>query len=428
MFACRSTAAGSNAWQTAHKRPEAASASVALAVPADVVLYRKLDLPAADQDATLQMVESQLQSQFPEGQGRLRAGWARANSGVHAVGIKDSVAAASTQAIDEVTFLVPAGIAAAALVSDVVLSEEPMTVVCVEPIATTIATITPHGLATIQVVDLGSDDLTDADACQRWVRETGEVATHSRTVMVGKAPEHATTSLARILADEPTALTDVDASLPEGLAAQLAAGAAIAAAQPDWPVIRLAAPRTQHQSVIPRPWWPAVAMLVCIFITATATVLADLSRADRQAAAINDAEIQGTAVTALNDRLQLMRFLEQRGPLPLAILDELVHLTPRGMPFKGISYAADGRVNISGEVDDARELAGLIEALNKAKTLDNVELKSQKQSNRRISFEIVASTSDRFTGAFAVADQSADAGTQPTPGPALAHRPGSRRP
>lgn len=132
----------------------------------------------------------------------------------------------------------------------------------------------------------------------------------------------------------------------------------------------------------------AVLMLVVV-------VRQDSADAARLGDAVTDAGVTHQDEAALGKQMALYRFLEKKGPSPLAIVDEVGRLTKKYM-IESFSFDASGQVRLTGKLKQQNEVADLVAALAKAKTLDEVRLKSQKKQGREVSFEILASPAEQF--------------------------------
>jgi|GEM_PF-3850498 len=135
----------------------------------------------------------------------------------------------------------------------------------------------------------------------------------------------------------------------------------------------------------------AVWMLLMLVVV----IRQDSADAGRLGDAVADAGVTHQDEAALRQQMILYRFLEKQGPSPLAIVDEVGRLTKRYM-VESFSFDASGQVRLTGKLRRQNEVAELVAALAKAKTLDEVRLKSQKKQGREVVFEILASPTEQF--------------------------------
>ena len=187
----------------------------------------------------------------------------------------------------------------------------------------------------------------------------------------------------------------------------LAAGAAGAAAAPGLPVpgVVTADGGAGRGAPSAKRWGVAAA---AVLAGAAALAWADLSAAARLDAALADRPGLAAAEAQLASDTARYRWLEEGGPTPLAIVDELTSLFGGVVP-RSIRVSADG-IELEGTAGDASQIDGLVERLTGARTFTSVKLqRTQAVGDREVSYAIDAEPVERFYDAFVAAPVEEDA-------------------
>lgn len=376
---------------------------VAVVISDAVVLHRRLDLPEAD-DATLRrMATAQLQGLLPGRSSLLRVGCERSGEVVQAIAARDAAVSAAMTLLTGVVAVVPASIAAFAAAQRAGVAGGRCAVVSVEPDVTAVVTAKDDRIERIDVVDVGAADLSDATGRRRWLTELIDLVDADRAVIVGDLSAELEEALGDAVQASVMGVAAVARAL--GVAAEAAtiraAGAADAAMDRRGPLFDVAAEAAALTTRSPwRQWAPVGVAAAWLLLALVLLVVTDLGRASQWAAAADEADLEGPAIAQLDRQLVLLRQLESRGPLPLAILDEVTAATPSGLQYSEFRYGSDGAVTLAGEVQQEQQLGQLLQALTASRTLASVELRSQKKQDRKVVFEIAAQVSPLFTGAY----------------------------
>ena len=407
--------------------PEA-GAAVGVCIGDEAVLYRRLELPPADDAVRNQMVRSQMEVLLPLSPEQLAWGWGPAGNDDAAVllcaarrelseplsqsgvGLKPTVtvtsaiaAAEGLRRLDE-TDADGQGDDAAVLLLDVAAQ------------ATTLTVVGSAGVEHVATVSVGGDALVavdgervDDESLEQWQRELSaayrqmlqELAGRpapGRCVVIGRGGRWAEVQRA---ASEATGLSVVPVSPPRGITlpdgitadeAYPAIGAAMHALEPSEVTIALGqgresrAPAGTGRVVSVR----ALVAAAVILLAVVALYQMDLRHADRLESATASIQADAAQTRQLAQALALGQYLQQQPPPPLVVLDALSKGASERVQVTQWQYDRRGRVQISGTVRGVGELDRTLTRLTATPPFDAVDLRSASNERDTWTFEIEA--------------------------------------
>ena len=315
---------------------------LAICIDDELLLYRTLSLPAAD-DATLeQMVAAQAESLLPEAS-VLQWTWGRlgADDGHQQIllcairrDVREAMFAAA-QALGQAHFAVGRGIAMAAV-------GEP-------------AAGVPDGVPTITGAGAGTGKLVTAP----------EVPTPAA---------RAAGAAAMLLAQQ---MTPTAAFVREDVHADARASNAT---------------RRLHQV-------PSLAAVgAWIFAAILGLYAMDLHRASRLEAAVEELRAASSAGGGLERQIQLGQYLERTATPPLPLFAELSSLLPQMVVLTQLEYEGSGQLRLTGYMMGGGGLDGLMHKLSQSPLLSQITLRSgtMNMQTRQWNFEITAQAAPLF--------------------------------
>ena len=408
---------------------------IALVAPAGMMMHRPTSLPDADAQTTEQMVQLQLESWMPGQAERFTPGWSRGSGdGIGWIVLAgqrlvDRAKQLELQAADDMVgvALVSIETSLAAWVMSHVKPAAPVLAIHVEQRHTTLALTDAHGLIGASSFDAGAeswqaegDDTAGRDA---WVIMLTDAV---RRMTAGEDESPApkltpTSSSTRTPTRTPTQVVWFGELLPAGMtggvldlprvnrtgglgrrdaadlrdAAALAEGAALSLRVDALPHIWVSGnPRRQvKQRTIPK-WAYAVAGIWLVGACG-AMIAMDI----QAAAALQQKVDENPALTARTDTLDrdlaLARHLEAKGPTPFAVVEELIRITSKFAP-KEMHFDADGRIEMRGQAGSPEEVSKLLVELSAGKTIEAVQLRSQRMANNKLEYDILIQTARPF--------------------------------
>lgn len=367
-------------------------------LPPPAGLHRSLELPpAADEPTARRMIELRLATLFPMQDAQMQWGFSRDQAGGKCWVYLVSAAAASPPNMPAAPSAV---VSMEMAVAARVLDHDPQATLAILTSTDAHASITVLSRGSLHSVEQADLDGNDED----------RLATIEETIAIATAELPTDRKPTRLLALGPAAnlaerttlqrISLLEASGEGDEAALLAGGAARAALQRKVPCVRFdhdAALRVMDRKKLRRRIVMAAAWLI---VAVLLLYMADM----RGAAKIKDLQLDSimsaSEQVALDRDLALAGYLETLGPTPLAVLDEIGQLT-ESIQLDDVRYDAGGEFRLRGTQNSTETINKLVNALDKAKTLESVRLVSQRRADRdKIEFEIVAQLSPRFAGAF----------------------------
>ncbi|MCC6682023.1 MAG: PilN domain-containing protein [Phycisphaeraceae bacterium] len=400
---------------------------LAVVLPPPAGLHRSIELPpAADEATARRMIELRLATMFPMQDAQMQWGFSRDQAGGKCWVYLVSAAAASPEGMPAApSAVVSMEMAAAARVLD----HDPQATLAILTSTKAHASITVLSRGALHSVEQADLDGGDAQRLAT-IEETIAVATAglpndrkpTRLLALGPAADLAERIGLQRISLRQAAGEDEEAAL-------LAGGAARAVLQRRVPCVRFdrdAALRVIDRKKLRRRIVMAAAWLIAAVLL---LYVADMRGAAKIKGLQLDSIMSASEQVALDRDLALAGYLETLGPTPLAVLDEIGQLT-ESIQLDDVRYEAGGEFRLRGTQNSTETISKLVNALDKARTLDSVRLVSQRRVDRdKIEFEIAAQLSPLFSNAFvtptpkapstsaAEADSSA-APTEPAPAPA----------
>ncbi len=395
---------------------------ICVVLPDHAGLYRQIKAPQAADEVVDKIVAAQVETMLP-GQGEgLRWGWSRAGRSqdlwVHAVAQRD---------IDKALAVLPGGFEAAWAVSDTMAlarlaltttsltTTGPVALVAIGETRTALIAVNQGRLTGVSVLDAGYakaagsklqneswiEELRDAwDGLLNEVKQDDRPGRCLLSCPLGDDPGLAeAVNQATDLPIQPFEdQGDIYGVRAADVPALIAASAAAVCFDPVTPAVRLSAGHdrsplmaSMKRNLVIAGSWLVVALL-CL-------CLLDHYRAGRISAVLSTGPLSSESLAELDRQIAIARYLETSGPIPLAILDEIGQVTQTVM-LDELTYQRGGELQISGMCESGDEISTLTASLAKAQTLSAVSLQSQNQADKKVRYEIVATPSSRFFGAF----------------------------
>lgn len=392
---------------------------IGLVLADGVGLYRRISAPKADDAVIDKIVAAQVETMLPGRAEDVRLGWSRAGSGdalwVHAVARSE---------IDEALSILPPGTQAAAIISDTMAvarlvlagnqaSRGTRLFLAVGEVRSAFILTADSELKHVSSFDGGYATINDEGATD-WSQQLSD----TRNELLGSVPPDQRPKRCECLAP-PSVRQRVIESAEQALdmpidicrcsgdtsgmdtndtAQMIAASAAAACINPVTPTIRLSAGLESGEQGNRLKRY-AVAAAVWLLVALGVLYLSDQYKAGRVNDLLSEGALDEQHLTQLDKQIEVARYLELSGPIPLAIMDE-VGQKIEGYMFEDFSYERGGTVRIGGTRKTADQIGKLTEDLAGMDTLDAVQLQSQANAGKMIRFEIVATVSPKFFGAF----------------------------
>lgn len=382
-------------------------------------LYRRINAPKADPSVIDKIVSAQVETLLPGSANDVCLGWYRARA-------EDALwfHATPRQEIDELVGLLPDGVKAVSAISDAMAAARLITAdsrgdqgaalhLIVGVKRSTLMLFDADGLKQIASLDGGMDTVNRNDESD-WSRQLSD----SRDELLGRIPPDQRPDTCQCLC--PSGNTqhmlpiieaalgvrahgwssrgDVTGSDTREPAVLMAVSAAASCIAPLTPTIRLHEVSGTHE-YDQRIRKYAFAAGIWLVLALGTLYLSDLYRASQVNEMLADGELSTEQISQLDKQIAVARYLEQSGPTPLAIMDEIGQKV-EGYMYENFSYERAGTVRLGGMKESSGAVGKLTEDLAGMTTLDAVQLQSQSGSGKKTRYEIVANASPTYFGAF----------------------------
>lgn len=387
--------------------------------PADGVgIYRRINVPATDDAVLDKIVAAQVETMLPGGAEKVRWGWSHA-------GADDAIwiHALSQAEVDQALSVLPEGVQPAALLADTMAvarlalttHDSNLPLFCLAVGAQRSALILAGHNRLIRVCEFdGGSEAISHDAASDWQHQLRDLAEEvlsslppgqrpaechclchpASATKVRNAAEHALGLPAR----EWAITGDLTSAQAQPPAVLLAASAAASCISPRTPTIAIAEQR-DTASLDHKLRRYAIAAALWLLIALCGLYLSDRYHAAKVESLLTDGTLEQEQIDQLDMQIGIARYLEQSGPIPLAIMDEIGQKIP-GYMFEEFSYERDGRIRLSGTRKDGNQIGELTNQLAAMQTLLGVQLQGQSRAGNKFRYDIVANAKPTFFGAF----------------------------
>ena len=384
-----------------------------------VGLYRKIAAPTTDDDVIEKIVSAQVETMLPGGSEAVRWGWNRSGS-------DDSlwVHAATRREVDEILNELPDSVHVSSVIADslaaaqLLLSDDHATDrarlgLLVGASRSAMILVDSGELKGVISFDGGTQAL-HGDNTTVWIEHLSEARNELlSTIAPDKRPEHCLMMCQPESTDRILDVSKQAAGIPlqrwnendaiDGMNSQdlhvlLAAAAAASCIQPLTPTLRISedADFTGRDRAYKKY---ALIAGVWLLLALSMLYLSDRYRAGKVNDLLDEGVLDEQRISQLDMQINVARYLEQSGPIPLAIMDEIGQEVD-GYMFEAFSFERGGSVKLSGTMESADAIGKLTEDLAGMKTLDTVQLQGQSRSGKQIRYEIVAAVSPTYFGVF----------------------------
>jgi len=353
------------------------------------LLYQRLDLPAADRDATQQMVAAQVEAFLPGRTSQFKWTWDRCE-GTNKVWF----AAARREAIEQ-----PARDHNASIIATMTAVAAGLRVVLPDMLGRFVV-LYPNGDSTAMLIMHDSDLISGCvlePGLEAWRARPGACAIQAREALDAEGAADAPTRLLFLGEGiDPRPIAErlgLKVFLPEAspnLDAVAAIGAALTLMGEANPALdltqRVHVPRNAAAPGKRTRRW----LIAWIALAVAGLYLVDLYRAGRvenEAAALL---VKNKTTGDASRRLVVARHLDSLGPTALVVFDEVCTAATDQVQLSDWRFGHREGIRFSASAQNADELNKFLEGLNKAASLEQVELVSQKIANNKCEFEISA--------------------------------------
>lgn len=390
------------------------NARLAVLMPDQHVLYRRLELPRADDANLAAMVAAQAQTILPQSGEALDSAWLKLGAPdqhptqplLIGAARHDAVQRLRDQTHDSTHALIDVTTGAAALDAlcqhqGVTLTDAPTAIVRVSQAATLLCLYDQQKLVAAASIDF---DLTPTDEASvaSWSREIAEAfeqcaaplafATPQVGLLIADQNDHnrlnAALASALRCAIQKSSLSDQlnPARLSKTSTAAGAIGAALALADqsqpntlysdvnPDAPILKPINALRPRRLIAAAVW--ALLMLLALYQI-------DRQQAQQLETALADAKRLTQDLGGLDGRIQLLTYIEKHATTPaLPIMQEVSRLVPKGTILSDYNYDRDGRVRFTGYVSSASALDDFTAKLTASPLFKSVDVPSAKYNER----------------------------------------------
>ncbi len=402
-------------------RPEDRGLPLGIAVADHVGMFRKIAAPRAEDAVLDKVVAAQVETMLPGGEDQVRWGWCRGRNGqdlwIHAMDRSD---------VDVALAALPDKAQVVSVISDTMALARLLTaggnvpggaslVLSIDETCSAFVLVVDGELKGVSMIEGGCDvSCAQGPEHNGWATRLSD----AHDELLGAIPPDHRPVRCQLVC--PTAsrqrlselgegvlgmpmdawsrygdITDIDA---RDVAAVIAASAAASCFEPVTPAIRFA-DQTDAAVMDVRLRKYATIATAWLLIALMALYVSDRYRASGVNHLIDGGVLDQDRLSQLDQQIQVARYLETSGPIPLAIIDEIGQKT-QGFMFDGLTYERGGTVRITGKQDSADAVGKLTEALAKVRTLWAVQLQNQTGAGEKTQFDITATASPKYFGAF----------------------------
>jgi hypothetical protein len=417
---------GAPVFDSADEQQPAAAEPLVACLGDELVLHRILDLPTADDAAMAQMLAAQLEVMLPARSQLFAWDWDprsldgstnRSTPGGGGVwlsaarkdAVEDALRHARTAAGRDAAGVVPTSMALAAAVP-ALLSAMPKQLLVVDAAEHTASVLIFYDgvLLDCAVLDPGPDQWTAQlrEVYQALVHDLPTAQRPSACVLLERrAPspglEQAIATLLGL--DLVPARLNADVTIAD----LPAIGAALTKVQPVCPNILLSPYDSQAEgqavgdkddkAIGQKPFARGrVLVAVWLLLAVAGLYIADVYEAHRLEAIVQRIESAIVDRGGFDRQLAIGYYLERAGPAGLDVLAEVSAISEQQILYAEWHYTHGGGVKLTGVAPNAPALLKLLDALAKAKTLSNVEIKSRKAEKNKSHFVIAADLSKTY--------------------------------